>query len=118
MANNYLAKLDQEYEKGITRGVEIGLQIECDMMICALHDPEYMCGDPFGEKRIRRVMEGSSYYLKLFQPAFHATDETDYYQQKLDDKIADALNGHLDANFDERHPWFRKYDYRKGKFKK
>ena len=55
--------------------------------------------------------------MDVFDQAFQATDETDYYRAKLDAALADAFGEGMHDTFLQRYEYAREYDYAKGKWK-
>ena len=56
--------------------------------------------------------------MDVFDQAFQATDETDYWRAKLDAELADAFGEEMHDTFIKRYEYCRDYDYVKGKWKK
>lgn len=116
--NNYLAKVEADRRGFFRAGLETGRQQIIDMFCLVLHDPEIMGKDTFGKDRILKVVKGISDKLDLFDPAFNTTDETDYYQEKMDRLLADILGvPELEFPFNKRYEYCQQYDYKKGRWK-
>ena len=87
-------------------------------MVLALRDPEIMGKDIFGKDRLLKVVKGIEKYMDIFDQAFQATDETDYYRAKLDAALAEAFGEEMHDTFSQRYEYCCDYDYVKGKWKK
>lgn len=98
-------------------GEQTGRQVVLDMMVLALRDPEIMGKDIFGKDRLLKVLKGIEKYMDIFDQAFQATDETDYYRAKLDAALADAFGEGMHDTFLQRYEFAKEYDYVKGRWK-
>ena len=98
-------------------GEQTGRQVVLDMMVLALRDPEIMGKDIFGKDRLLKVVKGIEKYMDIFDQAFQATDETDYYRAKLDAALADAFGEGMHNTFLQRYEFAKEYDYVKGRWK-
>lgn len=116
--NNYIARRDADRKGFFRAGEQTGRQVVLDMMVLALRDPEIMGKDTFGKDRLLKVVKGIEHYMDVFDQAFQATDETDYWRAKLDAMLADAFGEEMYDTFDKRYEYCRDYDYVKGKWKK
>ena len=115
--NDFLAK-QRAIQQGFFRaGEQTGRQVVLDMMVLALRDPEIMGKDIFGKDRLLKVLKGIEKYMDMFDQAFQATDETDYWRAKLDAMLADAFGEEMHDTFNKRYEYCRDYDYVKGKWK-
>lgn len=90
-------------------GIDVGMQMACDMISLALHDPDVMGKDTFSAKRLRPVMEAALQKRGYFAPAWGGGPEADYYQEKLDIALADAY-GEINP-FSERYPYCKENQY-------
>ena len=116
--NDFLAK-QRAIQQGFFRaGEQTGRQVVLDMMVLSLRDPEIMGKDIFGKDRLLKVVNGIKKYMDIFDPAFQATDETDYYRAKLDAALAEAFGEGMHDTFDKRYEYCCDYDYVKGKWKR
>lgn len=115
--NNYIARRDADRKGFFMAGEQTGRQEMLDMMVLALRDPEIMGKDIFGKDRLLKVVKGIEKYMDVFDQAFQATDETDYYRAKLDAALADAFGEGMHDTFLQRYEYAREYDYTKGKWK-
>ena len=115
--NDYLARRDADRKGFFRAGEQTGRQVILDMMVITLRDPEIMGKDTFGKDRLLKVVKGIEHYLDVFDQAFQATDETDYWRAKLDEMLADAFGEEMHDTFLQRYEFAREYDYVKGKWK-
>ena len=115
--NDYIARRDADRKGFFRAGEQTGRQVILDMMVLALRDPEIMGKDTFGKDRLMKVIKGIEHYLDVFDQAFQATDETDYWRSKLDAMLADAFGEKLHDTFLKRYEFAKEYDYMKGKWK-
>ena len=116
--NAYLAKQEALNRGFFKAGEQTGRQVVIDMMVLALRDPEIMGKDTFGKDRLLKVVKGIEHYMDVFDQAFQATDETDYWRAKLDAALADAFGEEMHDTFSKRYEYCCDYDYVKGKWKK
>ena len=115
--NDYIARRDADRKAFFRAGEQTGRQVMLDMMVLALRDPEIMGKDIFGKDRLLKVVNGIKKYMDIFDPAFQATDETDYYRAKLDAALAEAFGDGMNDTFLQRYEFAKEYDYLKGKWK-
>lgn len=114
---DFLAK-QRAIQQGFFRaGEQTGRQVVLDMMVLALRDPEIMGKDIFGKDRLLKVVKGIEKYMDVFDQAFQATDETDYWREKLDESLADAFGERMHNTFLQRYEFAKEYDYVKGRWK-
>lgn len=73
--------------------------------------------DTFGKDRLIKVVKGIGEYIDKYQPAWEKSDETDYYQKKLDDALAEAYGEELHDSFYSRYQFAPEFDYTKGRWK-
>lgn len=92
-------------------GTEYGQQKFIDMLILALNDPEIMGKDVFGKERIVKVIEGILEYEDAFADAYTMKDESDYLQEKLDQRLRYILGEENFAPFAERYPYLKQWKY-------
>ena len=115
--NDFLAKQRATQQAFFNAGTECGRQQIIDMVSLVLRDPEIMGKDTFGKTRLLKVVKGIGEYIDKFQPAFEATDETDYYRAKLDAALAEAYGDGMHDTFLKRYEFAPEYDYTKGRWK-
>ena len=115
--NDYLARRDADRKGFFRAGEQTGRQVVLDMMVLALRDPEIMGKDIFGKDRLLKVLKGIEKYMDMFDQAFQATEETDYWRAKLDAMLADVFGEEMHDTFNKRYEYCRDYDYVKGKWK-
>ena len=115
--NDFLARQAAVNHGFFKAGEQTGRQVVLDMMVLALRDPEIMGKDIFGKDRLLKVVKGIEKYMDIFDQAFQATDETDYYRAKLDAALADAFGEGMHNTFLQRYELAKEYDYVKGRWK-
>lgn len=115
--NDYLKKQKAMQQACFDAGLQCGRQQILDMVSLVLRDPDIMGKDIFGKDRLIRVVKGVGDYIDMYQPAWQKSDETDYYQTKLDDALAEAYGESLHDSFHTRYEFAPEYDYTKGKWK-
>ena len=98
-------------------GLQSGRQQILDMMSLVLRDPDIMGKDTFGKDRLIKVVHGIGEYIDKYQKAWERSDETDYYQKKLDEALAGAYGDGLHDSFYERYEFAPEFDYMKGKWR-
>lgn len=117
MGNAYLDKQKAVKRAYFDAGLQSGRQQIIDMLSLVLRDPEIMGKDIFGKERLLKVVKGIGDYIDFYQPAWQKTDETDYYQKKLDDNLAEAYGGALKDSFFSRYEVAPEFDYVRGRWK-
>ena len=115
--NDFLARQAAVNHGFFKAGEQTGRQVVLDMMVLALRDPEIMGKDIFGKDRLLKVVKGIEKYMDIFDQAFQATDETDYYRAKLDAALAEAFGEGMHNTFLQRYELAKEYDYVKGRWK-
>ena len=115
--NDYLARQRAIQQGYFNAGLQSGRQQIIDMVSLVLRDPKYVGKDTFGGNRLVKVVQGIGEYIDYFQPAWQRSDETDYYQTKLDDALAEAYGESLHNSFHERYEFAPEFDYTKGKWR-
>ena len=71
----------------------------------------------FGKDRLIRVVEAIGEMLDYYQPAWSKTDDADYYQVKLDERMAQIYGDKLADSFYVRYQFAPEYNYTTGKWK-
>lgn len=115
--NSFISRQHAVQQAYFEAGLRSGRQQILDMMSLVLRDPKIMGKDIFGKDRLLGVVKGIGEYIDKYQPAWEKTDETDYYQAKLDDALADAYGETLHDSFHQRYEFAPEYDYIKGRWK-
>lgn len=115
MGNYLLDQKHKAWSEGVRAGLEIGLQIGCDMDVLCLRDPDVMGKDTFGAARVIKFIESKRAKMKLYEKAWEKDPEADYLQEKLDDNLREAFGGQLEYKFAERYPDIVKENYRKAR---
>ena len=115
--NDFLARQKARDRMMLEIGLQCGRQQIIDMMSLVLRNPKYVDRDTFGKGRLMKVVKGIGYYLDKYEPAFQKNDESDYYQKKLDDELAEAYGEELHDSFHKRYEFAPEFDYTKGRWK-
>lgn len=115
--NGYLERQRATQKAFFDAGLQSGRQQIMDMLVLVLRDPSIMGKDTFGRERLINVVNGIGEYIDKFQPAWEKTDETDYYQVKLDEELSAAYGETLHDSFHKRYEFAPEFDYMKGKWK-
>ena len=115
--NGFLEKQRATQRAFFVAGLQSGRQQIIDMVSLVLRDPDIMGKDTFGKDRLLKVVKGIGEYIDKYQPAWEKSDDTDYYQKKLDDALAEAYGDGLSDSFYKRYEHAPEFDYVKGKWK-
>ena len=115
--NDFMARQRARDRAMLYVGLHSGRQQILDMMSLVLRDPSIMGKDIFGKKRLMDVIKGIGEYIDKYQPAWEKSDDTDYYQKKLDDALAEAYGEELHDSFHKRYEYAPEFDYTKGRWK-
>ena len=115
--NDFLARQKARDRVMLDVGLQCGRQQILDMMSVVLNDPEIMEKDTFGRGRLLKVVKAIGDRIDLYQPAWEKSDESDYYQKKLDDALAEAYGEELHDSFHKRYEFAPEFDYTKGRWK-
>ena len=111
MGNAFLEKIEQKSQMCFKAGCDITAQQFFDYLCIVLNDPDVMGKDVFGEKRLLKIHEELKKVDKYFSEAFVHSQESDYYQEKLDARLR-AIFGEIDP-FRVRYPYLKDWDYNK-----
>lgn len=114
---DYLARQREMQRIYLDVGLQCGRQQILDMMTLVLRDPSIMGKDIFGKDRLLKVVKGIGDCIDKYEPAWQKNDESDYYQKKLDDALAEAYGDELHDSFHERYEYAPEFDYGKGRWK-
>ena len=115
--NNYIAQQREMQRAFFDAGLQSGRQQIIDMVSLVLRDPKIMGKDTFGGKRLLKIVNGIGEYIDEYNLAWQKHDETDYWQKRIDDDLAEAYGEELHDSFHKRYPFAPEYDYVKGKWK-
>lgn len=115
--NDYLARQKAMQQAFFNAGLQSGRQQIMDMLSLVLRDPDIMGKDTFGKERLIKVVKGIGEYIDKYQPAWEKSNETDYYQKKLDDALAEAYGEELHDSFYSRYQFTPEFDYTTGRWK-
>lgn len=111
MGNAFLDKQRQLQQKCFEAGCDITAQQFFDFLCLVLNDPDIMGKDVFGEKRLLKIHEELKKVDKYFSEAFVNSQESDYYQEKLD-ALLRKIFGEIDP-FNVRYPYLKEWNYNK-----
>ena len=109
--NAFLKKIDKEKQDCFVAGCDITAQQFFDFLCLVLNDPEIMGKDVFGAKRIKKIHEALKAKDKQFSEAFVHSQESDYYQEKLDAALCQIF-GEIEP-FKKRYPYLKDWNYNK-----
>ena len=115
--NDFMARQRARDRAMLDVGLQCGRQQILDMMTLVLHDPSIMGKDIFGKDRLMKVVNGIGDYIDKYQPAWEKSDDTDYYQKKMDDALAAIYGEELHDSFHKRYQYAPEFDYAKGRWK-
>ena len=115
--NDFLARQKAMQQACFDAGLQCGRQQILDMMTLVLRDPTIMGKDIFGKERLMKVVKGIGECIDKYEPAWGKSDETDYYQNKLDAALAEAYGEELHDSFHKRYEYAPEFDYTKGRWK-
>lgn len=110
MGNAFLDNRNKALLEGIQIGIDIGMQIACDMISLSLRDPAVMKKDTFSAARLAPVMKDALEKRGLYSPAWGGGPEADYYQDKLDRNLKEAYADAFEP-FPQRYPYCKKNHY-------
>lgn len=114
--NNYIQKRDEDRQKFFNAGCDVTAQKMFDLLCLVLNDPETMDKDTFGASRLKKIHNALAEKEEQFWQAWCGTNESDYYQEKLDSELR-RIFGNDAPKFAERYPYLKEFDYIKGKFR-
>ena len=80
-------------------------------MCIALNDPKVMGKDVFGAERLKKIHDAMTELDKQFGEAWVNSQESDYYQEKLD-ALLRQIFGEIKP-FNKRYPLIREWNYNK-----
>ena len=109
--NAFLAKQDAMRQKCFEVACDTTAQQIFDYLCLVLNDPEVMGKDVFGAKRIQKIHEALRAVDKQFNEAWVGSQESDYYQEKLDAALR-RIFGEIEP-FNKRYPYLKEWNYNK-----
>ena len=115
--NAYLQRQQEMQRRCFDAGLQSGRQQILDMMSVVLNDPKTMGKDVFGRERLLKVVKEIGERIDYYQPAWSKSDEADYYQVKLDERLAQIYGDKLADSFYARYEFAPEYNYTTGKWK-
>ena len=109
--NPFLAKQQEKQQQCFEAGCAITSQQFFDYLCIVLNDPDIMGKDVFGAKRIEKVHEALKEVDKYYSEAFVNSQDSDYYQEKMDAELR-RIFGEIDP-FNVRYPYLKEWNYNK-----
>lgn len=109
--NAFIAQQQAKQQQCFEVGCDITAQQFFDFLCLVLNDPEIMGKDVFGANRLLKIHEALKKVDKQFSEAFVHSQESDYYQEKLDAALRQIF-GEIDP-FNKRYPYLKEWDYNK-----
>jgi hypothetical protein len=116
--NGFLERQQRERQAYFDAGLQMGRQQILDMMCIVLNDPCVMRKDTFGKRRLLKVINAIGKNIDLYEKAWQKDDEADYYQTKLDAKLAKIYGEGMHDTFNTRYEYCKKCDYKTGRWNK
>lgn len=108
--NGYLQRQQQAVNIYRQAEKETYTQYMVDMFMIVLNDPAVMGKDVFGKDRLKRVVDAVSSAYDKYVLALTTQDEADFWQEKLDQRLA-AIVGNDLTPFGERYEWIKRRGY-------
>lgn len=108
--NGYLERKKAEIRIYRQAEKETHIQFMTDMLVLTLNDPDVMGKDSFGKKRLLKIIEAWGKKYDQYHPALENSDESDYYQMKLDEHLR-MIFGEDMEKFGARYPWVIDHTY-------
>lgn len=102
--NAYLQKQKIKVDVYRQAEKETCIQFMTDTLCLVLNDPDVMGKDVFGKKRLQKVIRAWGEKYDKYHGALEKSDETDYYQIKLDEHLGRIFGKDMEK-FGERYPW-------------
>lgn len=112
--NGYLTKRAGFNQALLDIGIQCGKQQIMDYMTIALRDPNVVGNDIFGRERILKVFAAIEALDKEFVDAYALEAESDYLQEKLDQKLREVYGDEL-VPFHVRQPHIKQPGYQKAR---
>ena len=109
--NSFLAKQKELKQQCFEAGCDITSQQFFDYLCLVLNDPKIMGKNVYGKKRILMIHDALKEVDKKFNEAFVNSQESDYYQEKLDAELR-RIFGKIDP-FKKRYPYLKEWNYNK-----
>lgn len=109
--NAFLKKIDQAKQDCFVAGCDITSQQFFDYMCIVLNDPKVMGKDVFGAERLKKIHDAMKELDKQFSEAWLNSQDSDYYQEKLDAALR-RIFGEIEP-FNKRYPLIREWNYYK-----
>lgn len=113
--NAYLQRREALNQGFLDVGMDTGFQKCWDLLQIVLHDPKVMKKNTFGKGRIKEIFRAMKELEKELGKAWLPTQEkdADVCQRDLD-ALLEEIWGDEMCPFDQRYPYIKKPDYKKG----
>ena len=109
MANAYLTRRAERDLAVQEASRQTYLQYFVDLLSMVLNDPDVMGGDTFGSERIKKVVFGIEKYYDVFLDALdNNREESDYYREKMDERLRQIFPDKDFVPFDKRYDYCEK----------
>lgn len=108
--NNHAKAIDDWKNTYMMMEQETTRQFIIDLFCEALNDPEVMGKDVLGRKRLKKVLQTVSIRYDYYHKALEKSQEADYYQEKLDEKLQRIFQEDFNP-FPERYSWIKMQKY-------
>ena len=112
--NGYLTKRAGFNQALLDSGIQCGKQQIMDYMTIVLRDPNVVGNNIFGRERILKVFAAIEALDKEFVDAYALEAESDYLQEKLDQKLREVYGDEL-VPFHVRQPHIKQPGYKKAR---
>ena len=109
--NAYLAKQQAMKQECFKVAFDTASQMFFDLLCIVLNDPDVMGKDVFGANRLFKIHGALKAADKYYDEAFVNSQESDYYQEKLDAELK-RIFGEIDP-FKKRYPYLKEWNYNK-----
>ena len=107
--NAFLAKQEAIKQKCFEVGCDTTAQQFFDFLCLVLNDPDIMGKDVFGADRLHKIHNALKAVDKQYSEAWTHSQESDYYQEKLDTRLRQIF-GEIDP-FNVRYPYLKEWNY-------
>lgn len=84
------------------------VQFMTDVFLLMLNDPDIMGKDVFGQVRVGRICEHIQEYVDEYGKVLKPTDDQDYYQFKMDERLKRIVGAEKFRPFEQRYSWLKK----------
>lgn len=109
--NAYIAKQQAIQQRCFEVACDTTAQQFFDYLCIVLNDPDVMGKDVFGANRLNKIHDALKAVDKHYSEAFVNSQESDYYQEKMDAELRQIF-GEI-VPFNRRYPYLREWNYNK-----